>query len=221
MKLVNNIAVIEGDDYISRWVEESGRLDHDQSMLPLILKHIIPGSTVLDVGAFIGDHTIAYARKVGQTGRVIAFEPSPEAFKCLKHNLKDFPQVDLRKECLSDESGTVSLSHVETNAGMTYAQKKKGRTKAITLDSLELERVDFIKIDAEGFEHNILKGAEETIRKFKPVMVIEIVNDYLLKNHTSNNDVYIWLMEMGYDYRNIYPGKHLYEAQLDLLCIPL
>lgn len=220
MKLVNGIAVIDGDECISKWVEETGRLDHDLSLVPRIVKYIKPGDTAIDIGAFIGDHTIAYANKVGNDGKVIAFEPNPEAFECLEHNLSKFSNVELRKEALSDKSGKVSITKVPTNAGMTYVDKKKGKIKCITLDSLNLEKVDFIKIDAEGFEHNILKGAEQTIRKYKPTMVIEIVNDYLLKNGTSNNDVYIWLMEMGYRYQNIYPEQSLYETQLDLLCIP-
>jgi hypothetical protein len=66
MKITKHgFAVLENDQWISRWAEEEGRLDHDQNMLPLILKHIYRGDTVVDVGAFIGDHTIAYSEKVG------------------------------------------------------------------------------------------------------------------------------------------------------------
>src|SRR5262249_37578392 len=80
--LTNDIWVLEGDQ-ISNWVEQEGRLDHDQNFLPGILEHIKPGDTVIDVGAFIGDHTVAYAAKAK---KVIAFEPNPLAFECLKYN---------------------------------------------------------------------------------------------------------------------------------------
>ena len=57
------IAILENDTHISKWVEESGKLDHDQNDIPLILKYINEGDTVVDCGAFIGDHTIAYLNR--------------------------------------------------------------------------------------------------------------------------------------------------------------
>jgi len=215
-----NIAIIEGDECISKWVESEGRLDHDPNSLPIMLSYVKEGDTVIDIGAFIGDQTFAYAKKVGGFGKVIAFEPNPTAFECLEHNMFDFDNVELRNEGVSDTKGNIKLTDVATNAGMTYAEKAKKGIKCVTIDSLKLNKLNFIKIDAEGFEHNILKGAIETIKKFKPIMVIEINNHALLRNGTSNNDVYIFLSELGYGYRNIYNGQTLYEEQLDLLCIP-
>lgn len=214
-----NIAVIKGDNCISGWVESEGRLDHDQNSLPQILPHINEGDTLIDIGAFIGDHTIAYARKVGRLGKVIAFEPNPTAFECLEYNMEGFDNVDLRKEGVSDSNHFISLTDVPTNAGMTFAEKSKKGIKCVSIDSLNLNKLDFIKIDAEGFEHNILNGAKETIERLKPKMVIEINNGALLRNFTSNNDIYILLDEMGYNYKNIYEGQSLYEEQLDLICI--
>ncbi len=60
MKIINNIAVIEGDEYLSKWVIDSGRLDHDQNSLPIILAYIKEGYTVIDAGANIGSHALAY-----------------------------------------------------------------------------------------------------------------------------------------------------------------
>jgi FkbM family methyltransferase len=216
-------AIIEGDECISKWVESEGRLDHDQSALPILLRYIKSGDTVIDAGAFIGDHTIAYAKKVGGLGKVIAFEPNPTTFECLEYNLKEFDNCELRNEGLSDSAGKLSLTDVPTNAGMSYAEKtdKKKGIKCVTIDSLYLDRLDFIKVDCEGFEHKILKGAEETIKKFKPVMVLEINNYALIRNHTTDNDLYIYLNELGYRYRNIYPNEPIHAEQLDLICLPL
>lgn len=215
MKIVKGIAILEEDHCICKWVQESGRLDHDQSALPVILPYV--KGTVIDVGAFIGDHTIAYARKAT---KVIAFEPNKSAFECLEYNLNGKKNVELRNEGLGDNVGSISLTEVETNIGMTYAEESKKGVKCITIDSLDLKSLDFIKIDAEGYEHKILKGAEETIKKFKPVMVIEINNHALNRNGTSDNDIYIYLNELGYNYRNIYPGGPIHDTQLDLLCTP-
>lgn len=224
LKIVNlngkDVALLEGDKYVSKWAQEMGRLDHDQNMLPYVLPIIKEGDTVMDVGAFIGDHTIAYAKKAGVSGRVIAFEPNHESFECLKFNMKEFENAELRKEALSDEVCRVRINEVEENAGRANVEKSKKGIKCVTIDSLNLDKLDFIKIDAEGFEHKILKGAEETIKRLKPIMLIEIVNDYLLRNKTSNNDIYIYLAELGYNYRNVYPEQSLYEQHLDLLCTP-
>jgi FkbM family methyltransferase len=221
MKITKHgIAVIEGDECISKWVESEGRLDHDQNALPRILPYIKEGDHVLDIGAFIGDHTIAYSNKVGFYGKVIAFEPNSKSFECLKYNLNGIKNTELRNEGLSDEVGKITLTDVETNAGMCFAIKSKAGVKTITIDSLKLTRLDFIKIDAEGFEHKILKGGEETIKKFKPIMVIEINNHALLRNGTSDNDVFVYLNELGYYYKNIYDGQSIYEDQVDLICTP-
>lgn len=213
MKIVKGIAVIEGDECISKWVIESGRLDHDQNALPIILKHITKDSVVIDAGAYIGDHTIAYAK----AKKVIAFEPNPEAFECLEYNLKDFKNVELHNKGLSDKLGKISLTNVPTNGGMTYAKKSTKGIEVITIDSLNID-VDLIKIDCEGFELNILKGAEETIKRCSPVLVIEINNHALLRNGTSDNDVYIYLMSLGYEIKNIYPNEPLHATQLDVIC---
>ena len=100
--LPNDIWVLHGDQ-ISQWVEQEGRLDHDQNLLPTILAHIKPGDTVVDAGAFIGDHTVAYSKAVEEEGWVIAFEPNPVARKCLRHNLKKHHNVTLMDYGLSDK----------------------------------------------------------------------------------------------------------------------
>ncbi len=98
MKLITgkngeSIAVIEFDSHISSWVEEAGRLCHDSMVHESILPLIKEGDWVVDAGAYIGDHTIAYAEKVGSRGRVIAFEINPPALECLKHNAVLYPQI--------------------------------------------------------------------------------------------------------------------------------
>src|SRR5688572_13750228 len=110
--LGNGLAVIEGDTHVSHWVQESGRLDHDQNMLPVILPYIRPGDWVLDVGAFIGDHTIAYLDAVRE-GTVLAFEPNPEAFRCLRWNCKKSINFNMG---LSDKNEILDIK-LNPNAG--------------------------------------------------------------------------------------------------------
>lgn len=213
MKITKHgFAVIEGDTHISKWAEESGRLDHDQNMLPLVLQHIKPGDLVIDAGAYIGDHTIAYANAGAM---VFAFEPNPEAFKCLEHNLGD--EAILFNYGLADKERHYSVNSNNANYGMAYLSEG-GDVPVITIDSLNLPRLDFIKIDVEGMELNVLKGGEISIVLHKPVMLIEINRATLERNGSSADKIFQWLTSHGYYFRNIYPDQNLEGEQFDILC---
>ena len=213
------VAVLENDSHISKWVEEEGRLDHDQNALPRILPHIKEGSVIFDIGAFIGDHTIAYARK----GIVHAFEPNEPAYDCLKYNMKGKNAV-CKLIALSDSVHGYDVIE-SINAGMAqlsteYLAHNLQRTSTIDIYCEDLGVIpDFIKIDAEGYELKILKGGEETIKTNKPVLVLE-VNEYALEQHgTSRTELFEYLDKIGYIYSDIYgePLEKLH-TQFDIIC---
>jgi len=230
----NGIAILKLDSHISKWVKESGRLDHDQNVLPRILPFIPVDGIVIDAGAFIGDHTIAYVEKVGKDGGVIAFEPFTEAFECLKYNLSKYENVSLHNRALSNECKQVSMSIAGLNYGMATVSEGKG-IMTVNLDSLkephllnkpenrkplDLPRFDFFKIDVEGMEIDVLLGAKQTIEKFKPVMFIE-VNEHTLKaKGYTKNDLLQTIHDLGYTYRNVYEEQGLDDEQFDVLCFP-
>lgn len=212
--LTNGIAVIDGDSHISKWVEESGRLDHDQNALPIILEHIKEGDVVIDAGAFIGDHTIAYTKAVGINGSVIAFEPNPIAFQCLVHNC---PSVYAFNYGLNSRAGS-SFLQINENVGASSLGESGEAVKLMCLDELNLERLDFIKMDIEGYEVKALKGAVNLINKFRPKMWIEVNSLALGKQGSSAVDLLNAVVAMGYSF-SAYPeqGGHQY----DILCLPI
>jgi FkbM family methyltransferase len=212
--LPNGIAVIDGDSHISAWVEESGRLDHDQNALPLILEHIKAGDWVVDGGAFIGDHTTAYKGKVGDLGMVFAFEPNKEAFECLVHNC---PSVDCLDMGLSDRD-SVGLLEKNRNAGASIVGLLGEHIQLIDLDYLDLPRLDFLKLDVEGFETKALRGAEQTILKCRPKMWIEVNRGCLERQGSSVRELMEVILSMGY---KIEPYPEEGGEQYDVLCIPL
>lgn len=213
-----SVATIENDTHISRWVLESGRLDHDQNTLPLLAPYIHKGFTVIDVGAFIGDHTEYYVNRVGRTGKVYAFEPNPPAFECLKYNMDRYPNVAVLNVGASDRPHGMALA-TDPNMGASHAVKGDA-VKCITIDSLNLSECHFIKMDCEGMEIKALDGAKETIAKHRPTMLIEVNRGALVRQGASAEALFMWLDVHGYTYRNIYAGQGLEDEQLDIICIP-
>ena len=214
-----SVATIENDTHISRWVLDSGRLDHDQNALPLLAPYIHKGFTVVDVGAFIGDHTEYYVNRVGRTGKVYAFEPNPPAFECLKYNMDRYPNVAVLNVGASDRSHGMALA-TDPNMGASHAVEGDA-LKCITIDSLELPECHFIKIDCEGMEIKALDGARDTIAKHRPTMLIEVNRGALKRQGASAEALFMWLDVHGYTYRNIYKGQGLTDEQLDILCVPI
>lgn len=214
--LPNNIAILENDSWIGKWIEEAGRLDHDQNSLPRILEHIKPDMTVVDVGAYVGDHTHAYLNAVGETGTVLAFEPNPAAFECLRHNC---PRAICMMLALSDENSCVGLHDPGINPGAT---RLVPGTTVVTgkLDGIELSNVHLIKIDVEGYETKVLRGAHGTIKRFRPILVIEINRPVLLRQDTSPEEVFAELTQLGYTWRNVYVENKCEGEQFDIIAFP-
>ena len=116
--------------------------------------------------------SIKASEMVGPQGIVVAVEPSPETFMLLKKNVESCPNIHLAKYAIMDKEGTEKLYYSKAAAANSLILKRSDRyveVSAITLDQLmdklHLSRADFIKIDAEGAELNVLKGATETLRK--------------------------------------------------------
>ena len=152
---------------------------------PLIETMCRPGDCVLDIGANVGDWTLPMALRVGRQGRVIAFEPVPylaeTVAKTARVNRHDWVEVLQLALCATD--GMSDFSVERGNSGGSRLGRMNGdfsRTTVRTarLDSLlseraDIDRVDFIKIDVEGFEDQVLLGARETLARFRPPLLIE------------------------------------------------
>lgn len=221
--LPNGIAVLEGDTHISKWVEESGRLDHDQSMLPRLLPYIKPGDWVIDGGAFIGDHTIAYLNAVGPGGVVMAFEPNKHAFQCLIHNC---PKALSFSFALNDEEGGWIPLVESSNAGASFlysgklALKTKQYANSLALDTLNLPRLDFLKLDLEGMEMKAIKGATWQITKHKPVICLEMNQEAMQRQETSFTEITCYLENRGYVATKVYESDTWDGPQFDVLYVP-
>lgn len=217
--LDNGIAVIASDTHISRWVEQEGRLDHDRTIELSILPHINEGDWVVDCGANIGSHTIPYAVRVGEKGRVSAFEVNNAALECLMHNSKPYPQITVHSRGLSDRFETLTLIP-DVNAGASFVGQLLDPmgyiVKCVPLDSLTLPRLHFIKVDCEGYELFALRGAWRTIKRYRPKLFVEVNPGALARNHITPSDLTDFLDLFNYNYEQVGDSSE----QHDLLCLP-
>ena len=149
-----------------------------------VLRGIIqPGDFVLDIGANIGTYAIPLAQMVGPSGFVYAFEPQRQVFNILCANIamSGAYNITAHKNGVGKAPGTAriplfALDVQENNFGVSVLADEASRgdiVSVIAVDDLHLMRCDFIKIDVEGMEAEVLTGARETIDKFRPVMWVE------------------------------------------------
>lgn len=215
------VAVLEHDTHIGKWVEQKKSLAIAESLLRPLRKHIPAGATVVDAGANIGDHCATYSRYVGTTGRVFAFEPNPDAYDCLAYNMDSYENVYCVRKALSDQCGEVQLQ-LQDNVGASYISASGGVTIQTTpLDMYELSRLDFLKIDVEGHECALLRGAEKTIRGCQPVMLVEINHGALERAGDSAEKLLNQIRGFGYEIKRIDPGQDWNDPQYDILATPI
>jgi FkbM family methyltransferase len=142
---------------------------------------LAPGQLVIDAGANIGVHTLFFAKKVGHAGRVLAFEPQRLLFQTLCGNmaLNSITNAWCWNMALGDEPGDIGIPSPDPTQRADFGGVSAGdceggeRVAVTTIDNFELPRCDFIKIDVEGMEEQVLRGAEQTIRRSRPILYVE------------------------------------------------
>jgi len=159
------------------------------------VKHLQANSVVIDVGAHMGTMSMMYSKFLGIKGggEIIAIEASPQNFVCVKHNIELNSPPNVKVTCMNAicysqaSEGTKMMFpvHDKTTEKLTgqygitnsLESQQVHKVPVITIDSLNLSNVSLIKIDAEGADLHVLKGAQKTIQKFKPAIIIELIGD--------------------------------------------
>lgn len=168
-------------DTIQRWIVDKSEFYEEELLKEL--EHIIPNDAVIcDIGANIGNHSLYWASNM-QIKKIYAFEPVDTTYNILEKNIKINNLENIIKPLnigLSDEKGTGIINiYSNDNIGGTSIKKSNQNNGGIKIDKLDNikiieEKLDFIKIDVEGHELLALKGAKQTINKYKPLIFIEI-----------------------------------------------
>jgi len=150
-------------------------LDYQKGKLNIALGFVKNFTTAIDAGANYGIMSYNLNSKFS---KIYAFEVDTPVRECLKKNVEKF-QLDNVVVCdcgLSDKEELVALNYLKNTFGTYINKNVSGINICKTLDSFELTEVGFIKLDCEGYEPYILKGAEQTIKKYKPVILMEEKN---------------------------------------------
>lgn len=174
MQLVGNIYIPDGDHHFAGFGEN---LEHYQEPQRLkAFEYVKTWDCAVDLGAHVGLFSRHFAQRFG---RVVSFEPTLETRRCLEKNVPE--NVTIIPYAVGDREDTVLFRrHIKNSGGSEMVESECDlggfdhyTVRMITLDSLNLEGVGLVKIDIQGCEPLALRGAADTLRRCKPVVLIE------------------------------------------------
>lgn len=179
----------------------------EAALTALMLEVIKPGMRVVDVGAHLGYEAILASALVGNSGRVVSFEPQPHIAVWTARNLEPFPQCRLVESAVGESCGELEFFEMDillsafSSANMKTATGRKIRVPVTTLGAAirEDERpVDFLKCDVEGGEAAVLRGAEALLRSDQPLLVLEAAMPDHVGRHARIKEFSEFLAPLGY-----------------------
>jgi len=211
---------------------------YSEDIVSVLNQYLVPNIVVLDIGANIGEITLLAAKRVGIHGRVYAFEPMDNiANKLTQHiELNHFTQVEIHRCALGNKLN--NQMPIYSSCGQQVKDKHEGLGSLYRKDNQEqpiqyvelttmdiwvtqqpeINRIDFVKIDIEGAELACLQGSQETLRKFKPKIIIEIQDFSAERAGYQATDIIDLLSELGYEFFRIEKAAQLIPiTRTDLL----
>jgi FkbM family methyltransferase len=200
---------------------------HHRALAPMLARLVPKDAVVFDVGAHAGQYTKLFAR-TARGGRVYAFEPGSYARAILRAVvwLHGLGNVAVLPMALGAAAGvapmTLPVKHRGSlGFGLSHLGAPQDRWRIVVqelvsittidtaADALALDRLDFIKADIEGWELRLLRGAENTLRRFRPRLLIELSQEHLARAGDRMSEVFDFLAVLGYQGFRLDPGGRL------------
>lgn len=204
------------DDFVQRTIVKT-RNFYEARLLATVqgMGMIGANTTVCDVGANIGNHSVYFGRVLGAR-RVLAFEPQPHCYATLCKNLELNGLTDsLAYNCMvgpKSGRGDVTRFNARNLGGTAFAPAKDGAVPMVALDDLvaaeEMKGLGFLKIDTEGMQMDVLQGAKKILKAFKPTIWVE-----LLAKDNAYPETAKFLDGFGYSSVQIGPNDHIFTAK--------
>jgi FkbM family methyltransferase len=222
------------DTFIGRSLDLYGEwCEAEAFLLGQILK---PNDVVVDVGANIGTHTLFFAKAVGEKGVVAAFEPQRLAFQTLCGNvaLNGLTNVTCLMAAVGEKRGQATIPRLDPrkplNFGLVQAQTQGAGevVDVVPIDEFGLERCSLIKVDVEGMEASVVRGATETIARCRPALFLE--NDTVHRSRSVLEAVEaigykaFWHVANYFNPSNFFGNREnvfaRFHPEANILCVP-
>jgi FkbM family methyltransferase len=209
--------IINPSDYVGFRIYMCGF--YEPETVKLMRSLLKPGMTFFDIGAHFGQYTLVAARELGVSGRVHTFEPGPIQFSYLTRNvdLNKFRNVTLNNIALGDHEGTIGfVIDSEGNLGGSHiATTGENSTIETTLTTLDIycannkiDNIDVMKVDVEGAELPLFKGATAVLSKTPPKYIFyEAIEGLSQKFGYSVGDLHAFLASFGYKVHAVENGN--------------
>lgn len=195
--------------------------DYESENVKFIKIQCKPGMVVIDIGAHLGVIAMSISHSLNNAGKIYAFEPTPNTFSllCRIVKLNKCSTIIPINKAVSDRNETLSFyidNNLGSNANSLVSKNERNRqsidVETITIDQFvtenKINKIDFLKIDAEGSELSVLKGAIKTLKNHKPLAILAIHPRLISNNGDNIKDIYLLLKSLNY---NIY----LKEKEID------
>ena len=192
MKQVKGWWLPDTDTDFDRWILDGEYQKHQRDT---ILKFINRTGNAIDIGAHVG---FWLKDMCNHFDYVYAFEPIEEVRHCLSRNVTAM-NYKTYSFGLGAKNDVINVNYNPTETGNTHASKDGNQTITIRkLDDMNLPKIDYIKVDTEGFEIEVLKGGENMIKEYKPFVHVEVKERILQKQGISSDDVEDYLTSINY-----------------------
>ncbi|MCL4479018.1 MAG: FkbM family methyltransferase [Deltaproteobacteria bacterium] len=198
------------------------------------------GYTVFDVGTNIGIMLLNFAKAVGSEGFVYGFEPNPVVYdKCIENiGLNNFSNIKVSNMGLGNQDGEFTLTtpsplnkggaYINLNGMKDDLVNSSYNVAVTTIDKFvqthAVPKIDLIKIDVEGFEYNVLKGAFHILQRHKPLLFVEVDDNFLKRQDSSAKELVELLHGLGYVVRKadthtiVKPDYNFLDCHFDIVC---
>ena len=211
MKQVKGWWLPDTDTHFEHYIKDGGYQTVHRNT---ILNHIVMNKHTLkncvDVGSHVGFWSKDFTELFNHT---YAFDPIPQVRECYVKNITN-PNYTLYPYGLGKEEKTIKVSYYPEETGNTHANEQGNlEINVRTLDSFDLNFIDYIKIDAEGYEIEVVEGAKNLIEKCKPFIHIEAKKKVMVKQNITMNAIEELFKRINY--------KQVLSVKSELLYAPI
>jgi FkbM family methyltransferase len=201
--------------------ENTHNLNVGRDPLSSYIKRVLKrGNVVVDVGANSGTISIPASRLIGHTGKVLAFEPAKIAYTRLLKNIKlnRANNITAFKKGLGNKNQKLSLEIGLFGDGLNslvphkYDLRSTEKVEVVTGDSIIHGPVDFVKIDVEGYEPEVIHGMKRILTTYHPIVVFEFNFDHIWQKDKKFNASFELLKQYGYNnFVDLNTGKEAFS----------